>query len=253
MEEDAQYRAHQNNQMLQECIWGLLTLRSQHRLSQYKDEYTVNGLVCGPLLLNLLNRIVTRNSRAAILAIRSQLNHIDAYATEVNSNVEMITEFFTEHLDQLKTYGAILDNPMEILFKGLLAVSCKEFHHYISDKKNMYYDESLTCTPEELVLMAQQKYMLMKTKAATPTTQSPETPSEECIGRGCSTRLRSSHQSLINTTSANMITITLDFTAHFCHGEQLSTQLCTASRLITKTNLTTKTNFSHLSPEDGQS
>ncbi len=59
---------------------------------------------------------------------------------------------------------------MEILFKGLLVVPCEEFHHYISDKKNMYYDESLTCTPEELVLMAQQEYMLMKTKAATPTT-----------------------------------------------------------------------------------
>jgi hypothetical protein len=83
---------------------------------------------------------------------------------------------------------------MEILFKGLLAVPCEEFHHYISDKKNMYYDESLTCTPKELVLMAQQKYMIMKTKAATPTTQSPETSSEECIGHGCSTRLRSSHQ-----------------------------------------------------------
>jgi hypothetical protein len=112
----------------------------------------------------------------------------------VEGNVEMITEFFEEHLRYLKTYGAILDNPMEILFKGLLAVPCEEFHHYISDKKNMYYYESLTCTPEELVIMAQQEYMLMKTKAATPTTQeSPETPREECIGHGCSTRLRSSH------------------------------------------------------------
>ena len=62
--------------------------------------------------------------------------------------MEMITEFFTEHLEQLKAYGAILDNPMEILFKGLLAVPCEEFHHYINDKKNRYYDESLTCTPK---------------------------------------------------------------------------------------------------------
>jgi hypothetical protein len=82
---------------------------------------------------------------------------------------------------------------MGILFKGLLAVPCEEFHHYISNKKNMYYDTSLTCTPKELVLMAQQEYMIMKTKAATPTTQSPATPREKCIGHGCSTRLRSSH------------------------------------------------------------
>ncbi len=131
--------------MLQECNWGLLTLRAQHCLAQYKDEYTVNCSCCGPLLLNLIKRTVTGNPRATIRAIRSQLNHIDDYAAEVEGNVEMITEFFTEHLGQLKTYGAIIDNPMEILFKGLPAVPCGEFHHYISDKKNMYYDESLTC------------------------------------------------------------------------------------------------------------
>jgi hypothetical protein len=45
----------------------------------------------------------------------------------------------------------------------------------------------------------------------------------------------------------------LAFTAHCCHGEQSSTQLCTALKLITKTNFTTKTDFSDLSPEDGQS
>ncbi len=117
--------------MLQECIWGSLTLRAQHRLAQYEDEYTVNRLFCGPLLLNLIKCTVTGNSRsrATIRAIRSQLNHIDVYATEVYGNVEMITEFFTEHLGQLKAYGAILDNPMEILFKGLLDVPCEEFHH----------------------------------------------------------------------------------------------------------------------------
>jgi hypothetical protein len=50
-----------------------------------------------------------------------------------------------------------------------------------------------------------------------------------------------------------MFIITLVFTAHCCHGEQLSTQLCTALKLVTKTNLTTKTDLSGLSPEDGQS
>jgi hypothetical protein len=52
----------------------------------------------------------------------------------VNGNVEMITQFFTEHLEQLKAYGANLDNPMETLFKGLLAVPCEEFRRYIRDK-----------------------------------------------------------------------------------------------------------------------
>jgi hypothetical protein len=78
----------------------------------------------------------------------------------------MITEFFAEHLGQLKAYGASIDNPMEmdILFKGLLAVLCEDFCRYISNKKDMYDDESLTLTPKELVIMANQRYMLMKTE-----------------------------------------------------------------------------------------
>jgi hypothetical protein len=102
---DAQYRAHQNNQMLQECIWGSLTLRAQHRLAQYEDEYTVNSFCCGPLLLNLIKRTVTGNSRATIRAIRSQLDHIDDYVNEVNGNVEMITGSSQSILDSSKLTG----------------------------------------------------------------------------------------------------------------------------------------------------
>jgi hypothetical protein len=91
----------------------------------------------------------------AIPAIISRLNNIDAYAAEVKGNVEMITEYFAEHLGQLKAYGISLDNrmAMDILFKGLLAVPCKEFCRYIRDKEDMYYEENLTLTPEELVIM----------------------------------------------------------------------------------------------------
>jgi hypothetical protein len=143
---------------------GLLTLRAQQHIYQYKDEYTFNGLLCGPLLLKIIIRTVTGNSRVAIPAIISRMNDIDAYAAEVEGNVEMITEFFTEHLGQLKANRASIYNPMEILFKGLLAVPCKKFCRYIRDKEDMYNDESLTLTPEELVIMEKQRYMIMKTK-----------------------------------------------------------------------------------------
>jgi hypothetical protein len=133
--EDSQHRANQNNQMMVECIWGLLTLRAQQCIVQYEDKYKFNSLLCGPLLLKIIIGTVTGNSRVAIPAIRSRMNDIDAYAAEVEGNVGMITEFFAEHMEQLKAYGAILDNPMEILFKGLLSVPCEEFHHYIRAKK----------------------------------------------------------------------------------------------------------------------
>jgi hypothetical protein len=176
----SQNRASQNNQMMQECIWGSLTLGAKQRIGRFKDDYTLNNLCCGPLLLNIIKRTVSKNSRRrTIVAIRSRLDHIDAYVDEMNGNVKLVTDFFTEHLGQLKSYGAVLYNPMEILFKGLLAVSCEEFHHYIMDVEDMYYAESLTITPEELLLMAQQKHMILKTTGATFTAQESESPSRK--------------------------------------------------------------------------
>ena len=66
------------------------------------------------------------------------------------------------------------------------------------------------------------------------TTQSHETPSGE--GTGPAEVPRSYHQSRIKTTSANMVTITLAFTAHICNGERMSTQHCPTLRSNTKTN-----------------
>ena len=110
-------------------------LRAQQRLAHYEDEYTFNGLCCGPLLLNISRRTVTGNANCPTL-----------------------------------------------------------------------------------------------------TAQAPETPSGEGIGQAKVPR--SSHRSRIKTTSTNMITITLAFTAHIFHREQLSTQHCPALRLTTKTNFT---------------
>ena len=65
-------------------------------------------------------------------------------------------------------------------------------------------------------------------------TQSHETPSGE--GTGPAKVPRSYHQSRIKTTSANMVTITLAFTAHIGNGEQMSTQHCQPWRSNTQTN-----------------
>ena len=129
---DAQHQANQNNQMMQVSNWDLLTMRAQQSLAQYESEYAFGGVICGPLLLKVIIRSATMDSRATISIIQSQLNNIDAYAAGVVGDVEKITEFFTKNLDQLKASGANLDDEVDILFKGLKAVPCKEFQSYIN-------------------------------------------------------------------------------------------------------------------------
>jgi hypothetical protein len=161
---DAQQRANQNNQMMQASIWESLTLRTQQSLTQYKVEYTFNRIICGPLLLKIIIRTATMDSRATISIICAQFNDIDAYAAGVNGNVEQITEFFTDNLDRLKASGANLNDEVDTLFKGLKAVPCKEFRSYINRKEEQYTDGMLFLTAQELAIVAQQQYALMKTK-----------------------------------------------------------------------------------------
>ena len=131
---DTKHRANQNNQMMQVSIWDSLTMQAQQSHSQYESEYTIGGVICGPLLLKIIIRLATMDSRATISIIRAQLNNFDAYAARVAGDVEKITKFFTDNLDRLKASGASLDDEVDTLFKGLKAVPCKEFRSYINRK-----------------------------------------------------------------------------------------------------------------------
>jgi hypothetical protein len=161
---DAQHRAHQNNQMMQESIWGSLTMRAQQSLAQHEPDYIVGGVVCGPLLLKVIIRSATMDSRSTISILRAQLNDIDSYAAGVSGDVEKITEFFTDNLDRLNASGANLDDEVDVLFKGLKAVPCEEFRNYILRKEELYTDGTMNITAKELAIVAQQRYALMKTK-----------------------------------------------------------------------------------------
>ncbi len=66
------------------------------------------------------------DSRSTISILRAQLNDINSYAAGVTGDVEKITEFFTDELDQLKASRANLDDEVDILFKSLRATPCEE-------------------------------------------------------------------------------------------------------------------------------
>ena len=152
---DANQRASQNNQMLQECIWNSITPLVQRRLVQYETEYTLGHHLCGPLLLKVIIQMSTMDSRATISILQSKLNDIASYADGVSGDVEKITAYFTENVSRIKAAGASVSDPVDILFKGLLAVPCKEFCRYIGNKEDLYYEEILTFTAGELIIMAQ--------------------------------------------------------------------------------------------------
>jgi hypothetical protein len=132
--------------MMQESIWGSLTMRAQQSLDQHEPDYIFGVVICGPLLLKVIIRSATMDSRSTISILRAQLNDIEAYAAGVTGDVKKITEFFTDNLDRLNASGANLDDEVDVLFKGLKAVPCEEFRSYIGRKEELYTDGTLNIT-----------------------------------------------------------------------------------------------------------
>ena len=139
-------------------------MRAQQSLAQHEPYYIFGGVICGPLLLKVIIRSATMKSRFTMSILQAQLNNIDTYAAGVTGDVEKITEFFTDNLDRLNASGANLDNEVDVLFKGLKAVPCKEFQSYIGWKEELYTNGMLNITAKELAIVALQRYALMKTK-----------------------------------------------------------------------------------------
>jgi hypothetical protein len=94
----------------------------QRRLAQYKTEYTLGHHLCGPLLLKVIIRMSTMDSRATVSILRAKLKDIASYAIGVSGDVEKITAYFTKNASLIKAAGASVSDPVDILFKGLLAL-----------------------------------------------------------------------------------------------------------------------------------
>jgi hypothetical protein len=152
---------NQNNHMMQECLYDSLTRDCQLNLAQYKNEFTVGKQICGPLLLKVLMRRVTMDSMATIKSLKNALNSLETYAVEVKGNVPMITARFAELRNRLLAAGVEIDGLQDNLFKALKACSVEKFVSYIGTKEDSHDDGTTPISPDELIIVAQQKYNLM--------------------------------------------------------------------------------------------
>ncbi len=161
---DKEMRANQNNHMMQKCTWDSLTTEFQLKLTTYKKEYTMDGLICAPLLNKVIMCVATMYSVATIKLLREQMYNLPAYAVEVKGDINAITAKFNDLWNRLLASGTTTEAPEDTLFKALMAGPCKKFNKYIEDKENLHNDGTLKVTPDELIILAVQKYHLMTTK-----------------------------------------------------------------------------------------
>jgi hypothetical protein len=161
---DKEMRANQNNHMMQKCMWDSLTTEFQLKLATYKKVYTMDGLICAPLLHKVIMRVAIMDSVATNKLLREQMNNLLAYAVEVKGDVDAMTAKFKDLWNRLLASGTPPEAPEDTLFKALMAGPCEKFNKYIEDKEDLHNDGTLKVTPDELIILAMQKYHLMTTK-----------------------------------------------------------------------------------------
>ncbi len=93
---DKEMHANQNNHMMQKCMWDSLTTEFQLKLATYEKEYTMDGLICTPLLHKVIMHVATMDSVATIKLLREQMDNLPAYAVEVKGDVDAITAKFND-------------------------------------------------------------------------------------------------------------------------------------------------------------
>ncbi len=83
----------------------------------------------------------------------------------VSSNIDKVHNKFDKNYSQLIARGAIVDDPIHILFEAYLAVLCHNFKKYIHGQHKDYLDGKLTnITHEALMTLAKHKFYWLKTK-----------------------------------------------------------------------------------------
>jgi hypothetical protein len=78
---------------------------------------------------------------------------------------------------QIIAHGATVNGPIDILFAAYMVVPCHNFRSYIKCKEDAYTDGTLTLTHKELIMLATNKFNLLKQEG----TWGAKTPDEDKI------------------------------------------------------------------------
>jgi hypothetical protein len=76
---------------------------------------------------------------------------------------------------QMIAHLEMVDNPIDILFAAYMVIPCHNFRSYIKCKQDAYTDGTLTLTHEELILLATNKFNLLKQEG----TRGAKSPDED--------------------------------------------------------------------------
>jgi hypothetical protein len=106
--------------------------------------------------------LATINSVATTKTLRSNLRELPTHCSTIKGDIELLHTYFNSNYTQIIARGAKVNNLINILFSVNMVVPCNNFRSYIKRKQDAYTDVTLTLTHEELIMLATNKFNLLK-------------------------------------------------------------------------------------------
>ncbi len=157
-----QARARQNKTMMSKCIMKTLTHAARGRLLPFRGDYEINNIVYPPLLHKKIMALATINSVATTKTLRSNLRELLTFCSTIKGDIKLLHSYFDTNYTQIIAHGATVDNPIDILFSAYMVIPCNNFRSYIKHKQDAYTDGTLTLMNKELIMLATNKFNLLK-------------------------------------------------------------------------------------------
>ena len=160
----AESRAAQESTALAQMLNDSLSKAGRDKVTTRRDDYTVNGIESGVLLLKVIIQEASIDTNATISTIRTQLSELDKYMVKTGYDIDKFVTHVTKLEEGLAARGAISTDLLNNLFKGLLAAKDHNFHKYILRKEEEYEEGSSNLTPAQLKTLAKTKYRILVEK-----------------------------------------------------------------------------------------
>ena len=160
---DQPIRAAQDAVQLYNCLMNSLSNIGQQKVSIHRDQYTVDGVNNGVLLLKVIIQASHIDTNATTTWIRTELSNLDSYLPKIGHDITKLNEYVSTLLEQLYARGETTHDLFTNLLKGYKAAKDKKFVEYI-EKKEEDYEDGTPITPQTLMELADNRFKVLKQK-----------------------------------------------------------------------------------------
>jgi hypothetical protein len=148
--------------MMSKCIMKTLTPVARVRLLPFQGDYEIDNVIYAPLLHKKIMALATINSVATTKTLRSNLRKLPTFCSTIKGDIKLLHSYFDSNYTQIIARGATVNDPVNILFSAYMVIPCNNFRSYIKRKQDAYTDGTLTLVHEELIMLATNKFNLLK-------------------------------------------------------------------------------------------